>query len=237
MTHKLLPLHLKAFFIQQIAARWNSLDDKSDYIEKEENDRRRYFLEKTTNSLNSIFKSASAPSDTSENHSSDTDLSTKSDSSQQLLVASREDLEILSEIEIPRTPRNTAMPVMAEDSLDDVISDEESTICDERPKLSDYTIPTSIDTEAIFATISDYSKMSVEKIKKSLTSLRKRNSPTTSSLQTSRSTSELDCRNLESSNDDPDRMKYLIFMFTIRWVFNLMHRFLIGAQASFILIG
>lgn len=213
------------------------MDDKSDYIEKEENDRRRYFLEKTTNSLNSIFKSASAPSDTSENHSSDTDLSTKSDSSQQLLVASREDLEILSEIEIPRTPRNTAMPVMAEDSLDDVISDEESTICDERPKLSDYTIPTSIDTEAIFATISDYSKMSVEKIKKSLTSLRKRNSPKTSSLRTSRSTSELDCRNLESSNDDPDRMKYLIFMFTIRWVFNLMHRFLIGAQASFILIG
>ena len=55
MTHKLLALHLKAFFIQQIAARWNSLDDKSDYIEKEENDRRRYFLEKTTNSLNSML--------------------------------------------------------------------------------------------------------------------------------------------------------------------------------------
>ena len=207
------------------------MDDKSDYIEKEENDRRRYFLEKTTNSLNSIFKSASAPSDTSD-HSSDTSLSTKSDSSQLLLIATFDDLGFSSEIEIPRAPRNTAMPVMAEDSLDDVISDEESTICDERPKLSDYTIPTSIDTEAIFATISDYSKMSVEKIKESLTSLRKRNSPTTSSLRSSRSTSTLDCRNLESSNDDPDRMKYLIFMFTIRWVFNLTHRSLIGPQAS-----
>ena len=207
------------------------MDDKSDYIEKEENDRRRYFLEKTTDSLNSISNSASAPSDTSEDHSSDTNISTESDISQQLLIASLDDLENLSEIEIPRTPRNTAMPLMAEDSLDDVISDEESTICDERPKLSDYTIPTSIDTEAIFATISDYSKMSVEKIKKSLTSLRKRNTPTTSSLRTSRSTSALDCRNLENSNDDPDRMKYLIFMFTIRWVFNLMHRSLIDAQA------
>ena len=213
------------------------MDDKSDYIEKEENDRRRYFLEKTTDSLNSIFKSASAPSDTSENHSSDTNISTESDISQQLLIASLDDLENLSEIEIPRTPRNTAMPLMAEDSLDDVISDEESTICDERPKLSDYTIPTSIDTEAIFATISDYSKMSVEKIKESLTNLRKRNSPTTSSsLRTSRSTSVLDCRNLENSNHDPDRMKYLIFMFTIRWVFNLMQRSLIG-QPSSILIG
>ena len=213
------------------------MDDKSDYIEKEENDRRRYFLEKTTDSLNSIFKSASAPSDTSEDHSSDTNISTESDISQQLLIASLDDLENLSEIEIPRTPRNTAMPLMAEDSLDDVISDEESTICDERPKLSDYTIPTSIDTEAIFATISDYSKMSVEKIKESLTNLRKRNSPTTSSsLRTSRSTSVLDCRNLENSNHDPDRMKYLIFMFTIRWVFNLMQRSLIG-QPSSILIG
>ena len=218
------------------------MDDKSDYIEKEENDRRRYFLEKTTDSLNSIFKSASAPSDSSEGHSSDTNISTESDISQQLLIASldetgNDDLENLSEIEIPRTPRNTAMPIMAEDSLDDVISDEESTICDERPKLSDYTIPTSIDTEAIFATISDYSKMSVEKIKESLTNLRKRNSPTTSSsLRTSRSTSVLDCRNLESSNHDPDRMKYLIFMFTIRWDFNLMQRSLIG-QPSSILIG
>ena len=193
-------------------------------------------MEKTTDSLNSIFKSASAPSDTSEDHSSDTNISTESDISQQLLIASLDDLENLSEIEIPRTPRNTAMPLMAEDSLDDVISDEESTICDERPKLSDYTIPTSIDTEAIFATISDYSKMSVEKIKESLTNLRKRNSPTTSSsLRTSRSTSVLDCRNLENSNHDPDRMKYLIFMFTIRWVFNLMQRSLIG-QASSILI-
>ena len=216
------------------------MDDKSDYIEKEENDRRRYFLEKTTDSLNSIFKSASAPSDTSEDHS-DTNISTESDISQQLLIASldetgNDDLENLSEIEIPRTPRNTAMPLMAEDSLDDVISDEESTICDERPKLSDYTIPTSIDTEAIFATISDYSKMSVEKIKESLTNLRKRNSPTTSSsLRTSRSRSVLDCRNLENSNHDPDRMKYLIFMFTIRWVFNLMQRSLIR-QASSILI-
>ena len=215
------------------------MDDKSDYIEKEKNDRRRYFLEKTTDSLNSIFKSASAPSDTSEDHSSD--ISTESEISQQLLIASldetgNDDLENLSEIEIPRTPRNTAMPLMAEDSLDDVISDEESTICDERPKLSDYTIPTSIDTEAIFATISDYSKRSVEKIKESLTNLRKRNSPTTSSsLRTSRSRSVLDCRNLENSNHDPDRMKYLIFMFTIRRVFNLMQRSLIR-QASSILI-
>merc|ERR1711990_1007805 len=62
-------------------------------------------------------------------------------------------------------------------------------------------------------------KCLLKKIKKSLTSLRKRNSPTTSSLRTSRSTSELDCRNLESSNDDPDRMKYLIFMFTISLFF------------------
>ena len=113
------------------------MDNKSDYIEKEENDRRRYILEKTTNS------------DTSEDHSSDSNLSTKSDSSQQLLIATFDDLGFSSEIELPRTPRNTAMPVMAEDSLDDVISDEESTICDERPKLSDYTIPTSIDTEAL----------------------------------------------------------------------------------------
>ena len=217
------------------------MDVKSGYVEKEHNDRRRYFLEKTTNSLNSIFKSSSAPSDTSD-HSSDTNLSTKSDISQQLVIVSldetgNDDLENLSEIEIPRTPIITAIPLMAEDSLDNVISDEESTICDEKPKLSDYTIPTSIDTEAIFAKISDYSKMSVEKVKKSLTSLRKRNSPTTSSLRASRSTSSLDCRNLESSNDDPDSMKYLIFMFTIRRVFNLIHRSLIGAQASFILIG
>lgn len=193
-------------------------------------------MEKTTDSLNSIFKSASAPSDTSEKHSSDTNISTESDLSQQLLIASLDDLENLSEIEIPRTPRNTAMPIMAEDSLDDVISDEESTICDERPKLSDYTIPTSIDTEAIFATISDYSKMSVEKIRESLTNLRKRNSPTTSSsLRTSRSTSVLDCRNLESSNHDPDRMKYLIFMFTIRWVFNLSSA-LIGQASDWLTI-
>ena len=150
-------------FLQQIAARWNSLDDKSDYIEKEENDRRRYFLEKTTDSLNSIFKMASAPSDPSEDHSSDTNVSSKSGSSQHLVVSSLDDLEDVSEIEIPRTPRNTAIPVMTEDSLDDIISDEESTICDERPKLSDYTIPNSIDTEAIFATISDYSKFSNRK--------------------------------------------------------------------------
>ena len=174
---------------------------------------------------------ASAPSDPSEDHSSDTNVSSKSGSSQHLVVSSLDDLEDVSEIEIPRTPRNTAIPVMTEDSLDDIISDEESTICDERPKLSDYTIPNSIDTEAIFATISDYSKMSVEKIKESFTSLRKRNSPTTSSLRTSRSTSVLDCRNLENSNDDQDRMKYLFFMFTIRRVFSLI---ICSLQASLI---
>lgn len=213
---------------KQIAVRWNSLDDKSVYIHKEENDRRRYFLEKTTDSLNSIFKTASAPSDTSEDRSSDTELSSKSDDSQQLVH-----LENLSEIDIPRTPRNTAMPpsmpLMAEDSLDDVVSDEESTICDEKPNLSDYTIPTSIDTEAIFSTLSDFSKLSVGKIKESLTSLRKRHSPTTSSTTsptisptsspTSGSTSILDCRNFDSSNDDKDRMKYFIFMFTISLFF------------------
>lgn len=213
---------------KQIAVRWNSLDDKSVYIHKEENDRRRYFLEKTTDSLNSIFKTASAPSDTSEDRSSDNELSSKSDDSQQLVH-----LENLSEIDIPRTPRNTAMlpsmPLMAEDSLDDVVSDEESTICDEKPNLSDYTIPTSIDTEAIFSTLSDFSKLSVGKIKESLTSLRKRHSPTTSSTTsptisstfspTSGSTSVLDCRNFDSSNDDQDRMKYFIFMFTISLFF------------------
>lgn len=99
---------------------------------------------------------------------------------------------------------------MAEDSLDDVVSDEESTICEEKPNLSNYTIPTSIDTEAIFASISDFSRASVGKINQSLTILRKRHSPSSSP------TGILDCERVENCNEDQDKMKYFIFMLTIR---------------------
>lgn len=106
---------------------------------------------------------------------------------------------------------------MAEDSLDDVVSDEESTICEEKPNLSNYTIPTSIDTEAIFASISDFSRASVGKINQSLTILRKRHSPSSSPTSSVNGpTGILDCERVENCNEDQDKMKYFIFMLTIR---------------------
>ena len=181
-------------------------------------------MEKTGDSTIQNFDTVAVSSNTSYSHLSASDITSDSGPTRNQLVASI--LEDTEEIKIPRTPRNTAVPLtavplLAEDSLDDIVSDEESTISEEKPDLPEYTIPTSIDTEAIFATISDFSRKSVEKINQSLTSLRKRSSPTSSpkSLAKGRSTSILDCRRVESGNENQDRMNYIIFMFTISLFF------------------
>ena len=178
-------------------------------------------MEKTGDSTIQNFDTVAVSSNS---QSSASDITSDSEPTKNQLVASI--LEDTEEIEIPRTPRNTAVPLtavplLAEDSLDDIVSDEESTISEEKPDLPEYTIPTSIDTEAIFATISDFSRKSVEKINQSLTSLRKRSSPTSppTSVPKGRSTSILDCRRTESCNENQDRMNYIIFMFTISLFF------------------
>ena len=181
-------------------------------------------MEKTADSKLQNFETVASSSNTSYSQSSASDITSDSDPTKNQLIASI--LEDAEEIEIPRTPRNTAVPLtaaplLAEDSLDDVVSNEESTISEEKPDLPEYSIPTSIDTEAIFATITDFSRKSVEKINQSFTSLRKRSSPTSSpkSLAKGASTSILDCRRVESGNENQDKINYIIFMFTISLFF------------------
>ena len=181
-------------------------------------------MEKTGDSTIQNFDTVAVSSNTSYSQSSASDITSDSGPTRNELVASI--LEDTEEIEIPRTPRNTAVPLtaaplLAEDSLDDVVSNEESTISEEKPDLPEYSIPTSIDTEAIFATITDFSRKSVEKINQSFTSLRKRSSPTSSpkSLAKGASISILDCRRVESGNENQDKINYIIFMFTISLFF------------------